>query len=126
MMNILEQMRAKSQKKEIGEEDKDVVKGTARRVIVVRSPDPNVFEEAIFLVKEDYMRSPGVTQTQLLDEARRAAAGYVGRVSAAKKKSRLPLYIAASGLGGSGIAVALISEERRVRKECRSRWPPYH
>ena len=86
-MNILEQMRAKSQKKEIGEEDKDVVKGTARRVIVVRSPDPNVFEEAIFLVKEDYMRSPGVTQTQLLDEARRAAAGYVGRVSAAKKKT---------------------------------------
>ena len=107
-MNILEQMRAKSQKKEIGEEDKDVVKGTARRVIVVRSPDPNVFEEAIFLVKEDYMRSPGVTQTQLLDEARRAAAGYVGSVSAAKKKSRLPLYIAASGLGGSGIAVALM------------------
>ena len=107
-MNILEQMRAKSQKKEIVEEDKDVVKGTARRVIVVRSPDPNVFEEAIFLVKEDYMRSPGVTQTQLLDEARRAAAGYVGRVSAAKKKSRLPLYIAASGLGGSGIAVALM------------------
>ena len=101
-MNILEQMRAKSQKKEIGEEDKDVVKGTARRVIVVRSPDPNV------LVKEDYMRSPGVTQTQLLDEARRAAAGYAGRVSAAKKKSRLPLYIAASGLGGSGIAVALM------------------
>ena len=107
-MNILEQMRAKSQKKEIGEEGKDVVKGTARRVIVVRSPDPNVFEEAIFLVKEDYMRSPGVTQTQLLDEARRATAGYVGRVSAAKKKSRLPLYIAASGLGGSGIAVALM------------------
>ena len=29
-MNILEQMRAKSQKKEIGEEDKDVVKGTVR------------------------------------------------------------------------------------------------
>lgn len=107
-MNILEQMRAKSQKKVIGEECKDVVKGTARRVIVVRSPDPNVFEEAIFLVKEDYMRSPGVTQTQLLDEARRAAASYVGRVSAAKKKSRLPLYIAASGLGGSGIAVALM------------------
>ncbi len=106
-MNILEQMRAKSQKKVIGEEGKDMVKGTARRVIVVRSPDPNVFEEAIFLVKEDYMRSPGVTQTQLLDEARRAAAGYVGRVSAAKK-SRLPLYIAASGLGGSGIAVALM------------------
>ena len=52
-MNILEQMRAKSQKKVIGEEGKDVVKGTARRVIVVRSPDPNVFEEAIFLVKED-------------------------------------------------------------------------
>ena len=31
----------------------EVVKGVAKRVIVVKSPDPNVFEEAIFIVREE-------------------------------------------------------------------------
>ena len=31
----------------------EVVKGVAKRVIVVKSPDPKVFEEAIFIVRED-------------------------------------------------------------------------
>ena len=35
----------------------DVVKGVAKRVIVVKSPDPKVFEEAIFIVREDYMNT---------------------------------------------------------------------
>ncbi len=30
-----------------------MVKGISRRVIVVRSPDPRFFEQAIFLMKED-------------------------------------------------------------------------
>ena len=32
-------------------------------------------------------------------------------------------WVAFTALGGSGI---LRSEERRVGKECRSRWSPYH
>ena len=31
-----------------------MVKGIARRVVVVKSPDPKVFDEAIFLVREGY------------------------------------------------------------------------
>lgn len=48
----------------------EVVKGVAKRVIVVKSPDPKVFEEAIFIVREDYMKTAGVTRSQLLSEAR--------------------------------------------------------
>ena len=51
-----------------------MVKGTAKRVIVVKSPDKKVFEEAIFIVREDYMRTAGITQAKLMDEARAAAA----------------------------------------------------
>lgn len=107
-MNIGTEKRLKSDKTEACKEGRDVVKGTARRVIVVRSPDPNVFEEAIFLVREEYMRSPGVTQTQLLNEARMAAAGYVGGIRKTEKSRKVPLLMAASGIGGSGIAVALM------------------
>ena len=58
----------------------DVVKGVAKRVIVVRSPDPKVFEEAIFIVREDYMNSAGISRTQLLSQAKQAAGRYVGSV----------------------------------------------
>ncbi len=107
-MNNTLPKRLKSEERGSNKEGRDVVKGTARRVIVVRSPDPNVFEEAIFLVKEEYMRSPGVTQSQLLSEARKAAAGYIGGIRKTKKSSKVPLLMAASGIGGSGIAVALM------------------
>ena len=49
-----------------------MVKGVARRVIVVRTPDPGPFEEAFFLVKED-ARSRGITGPALLRQARLAA-----------------------------------------------------
>lgn len=107
-MNSIQEKRACLTKREMQKEGKEVVKGTARRVIVVRSPDPDVFDEAIFLVKEEYMRSPGVTQAQLLSEARKAASGYLAGIRKSKKKSKVPLLMAASGIGGSGIAVALM------------------
>ena len=45
-----EQIEARPQK-----EGKRVVKGTSKRIVVVKSPDPKVFEEAIFIVKEDFL-----------------------------------------------------------------------
>ena len=53
-----------------------MVKGVSRRVIVVKSPDPRYFEEAIFIVKEDVrVEAQGVEQ--VLKEAQSAASGYV-------------------------------------------------
>lgn len=85
----------------------EVVKGVAKRVIVVKSPDPKVFEEAIFIVRDDYMKTAGVTRAQLLGEARQAAGLYVGRL----RKSggvATALTAAVSALLGSGIAAALM------------------
>ena len=53
-----------------------MVKGTTRRVIVVKSPDPRYFEEAIFIVKEDVSLT-GVDPGRVLEEARAVAGGYV-------------------------------------------------
>lgn len=48
-----------------------MVKGISRQVIVVQSPDPKLFEQAIFILKEGAMESGGVTDQQLLSEANR-------------------------------------------------------
>ena len=58
-----------------------MVKGTSRRVIVVDFPDPNLFEQAIFIVKNDVFTREGVTQQQVLGEACRIARGYARTVS---------------------------------------------
>ena len=50
-----------------------MVKGTSRRVIVVDSPDTDLFEQAIFIVRNDAMHRGGVTAQQLVDEACRVA-----------------------------------------------------
>ena len=50
-----------------------MVKGISRRVIVVDSPDPHIFEQAIFIVRHDAMHRGGVTSQQLVDEACRVA-----------------------------------------------------
>ena len=60
-----------------------MVKGTSRRVIVVDSPDPELFEQAIFIVKNDVFTREGVTQQQVLGEACRIAKGYTSTLSPA-------------------------------------------
>lgn len=49
-----------------------MVKGVSRQVIVVRSPDRKLFEQAIFILREDVPRE-GLTDEMLLREAKRAA-----------------------------------------------------
>ena len=50
-----------------------MVKGITRKVVVVKDPDTGVFEQAIFLLKEDLADKRGVTEGQILEEARRLA-----------------------------------------------------
>jgi len=54
-----------------------MVKGLSRKVIIVKSPDPKIFEQAIFIVRDDYLTTGGIGQKQLLKQARQAANGYV-------------------------------------------------
>ena len=51
-----------------------MVKGISRQVILVQSPDPKLFEQAIFILKDGAVEQ-GVTEEHLLREARQAAMG---------------------------------------------------
>ena len=59
-----------------GAQPMEPLRGTARRVIVVPSPDPRVFEQAVFIVSDDYLHTPGKSQTELQRRAREAAGKY--------------------------------------------------
>ena len=68
-----------------------MVKGITRQVILVKSPDPRLFEEAIFIVKEEALAREGVTAEHVLKEARRAADGYLKQGKAWNRRlERLP------------------------------------
>lgn len=47
-----------------------MVKGVSRQVIVVHAPEPKMFEQAIFILKENALGQEGVTDEALLKEAR--------------------------------------------------------
>ena len=81
-----------------------MVKGISKRVIVVRSPDPRLFEEAIFIVKEDIMTKDGVSSDELLQEAQRVADGYIRSHVGTKKIFRqipIPVWVALGALGAT-------------------------
>lgn len=82
-----------------------LVKGVSRRVIVVDSPDPRIFEQAIFILSSD---GGGVSQQQLVDQAVRVAKSYVRTHDAPKRGFRMsaPLWMAA-GSAVIGVAWAL-------------------
>ena len=72
----------------------------------MKSPDPKVFEEAIFIVREDYMKTAGVTRSQLLSEAKQAAGVYTGSLRGGRISTAL--VAALSTLLGSGAAAAIM------------------
>ena len=47
-----------------------MVKGISKQVIVVNSPDPQLFEQAIFILNEDAVGREGITEELLLKEAK--------------------------------------------------------
>lgn len=68
-----------------------MVKGITRQVILVKSPDPRLFEEAIFIVKEEALAREGVSADKVLREARQAANGYLKQGKAWNRRlERLP------------------------------------
>ena len=92
-----------------------MVKGISKRIIVVRSPDPRIFEQAIFIVREDYMGQTGVSQTQLLRQARLAAGNYLSP-GGNDKSSVLPrlrgLLYAAAGAAAAALAGVMVQMAR--------------
>ncbi len=71
-----------------------MVKGISRQVIVVHAPEPKLFEQAIFILKEDAV-GEGISDDALLKEAQNAIRGGEG------KKRHLYLYGAVWAAGGA-------------------------
>lgn len=84
-----------------------MVKGISRRVVLVKSPDPEIFDEAIFIVKEGISRRPGVTGEELLNEAMSVAEKYLRGTGARKSPLSLPPWIW-SLLGGGAVGIVWI------------------
>jgi len=55
-----------------------MVKGISRQVIVVQSPEPKLFEQAIFILKDKAVGKDGVTDEALLKEAKLLIRGSAG------------------------------------------------
>ena len=64
-----------------------MVKGISRQVIVVHSPEPKLFEQAIFILKDSAVGQNGVTEQELMREAKKLL-GTTGR----NKKPKLFLF----------------------------------
>ena len=86
-----------------------MVKGLSRRVIVVDSPDPHIFEQAIFIVRNDAaVGSGGVTSQQVVDQAIRIAKDYARSHGAPpRRRLRMSPWVAAAG-GQRGAELALL------------------
>lgn len=76
-----------------------MVKGISRQVIVVHSPDPKVFEQAIFIVRED---AKDITDEMLLKQAKQAIRG---SVRGKKSKSLMPFAAGWSCVGAAVMAL---------------------
>lgn len=81
-----------------------MVKGINRQVVVVKSPDQKLFEQAIFLLRED-AAGEGVSSEQIIQQARQAADDYL-RSHSARGRGGVRLPRAAWGVLGAALASA--------------------
>ena len=64
-----------------------MVKGISRQVIVVHSPDQKLFDQAIFILKDEAVGKEGITDDMLLKSAEKLL-----RSSGVSKKPKIFLY----------------------------------
>ena len=93
-------------KQQLTGEAPTMVRGTNRRVVVVKSPDPQVFEEAIFIIREDLFHREQSAE-KVMRQAQKAAGAYLRTAVQSRRRLRFrlpaPVY-AAAGAAAAGIA----------------------
>lgn len=75
-----------------------MVKGISRQVIVVRSPDPKLFEQAIFILREDALGKGGTSDREILRQAQQAASSFVPERRRKRLRLRGPIWAAGGAL----------------------------
>ena len=88
-----------------------MVKGVSRRVVVVNSPDPRIFEQAIFIVRNDALTKDGVSSREIVEEAERVARSYTQGAGKLSRHWRAlpPALYAVMGAGGIGLVWLLVA-----------------
>ena len=78
---------------------------------MVDSPDPQIFEQAIFIVRNDAFGKAGVTPEQVVSEACRVVRGYTAAHGGRRRPWRnLPaVCYSALGAGAIGLVWLLVS-----------------
>jgi hypothetical protein len=83
-----------------------MIKGLQRQVIVVKPEDTELFEEAIFIIRNEVFTKSGANPEQILKEARKAAGEYVKKLNCKRHKNRFSRFtspfIAVAGAAASG------------------------
>ena len=79
-----------------------MVKWISRQVIVVQSPEQKLFEQAIFILKDDAHTQQGVTDDALLKEAKRLIQEHGGQ-----KRYRYTASGPVWAAGGAGITALI-------------------
>jgi len=87
-----------------------MIKGLSKRVIVVKCPDRELFEEAIFIIREDVFRQR--SDADVIGQAQRAANDYIKRNLQSRKNiiAKLsPSAYLAAGAAATGMAWLAVS-----------------
>ncbi len=84
-----------------------MVKGLSRKVVMVHFPGPGVFEQALFVVREDAATNQGVSAEDVVSEACRIAHNHTPRFLKKKIRPFPPLFYFLAGSGSVGIAWCL-------------------
>lgn len=88
-----------------------MVKGITKQAVLVRSPDPELFEQAIFIVRGE---RGDITSEDILRQAREAAGRYVsGRTAGGRRSGQLAvrlgwLLLGAAVVGAAWLLTALL------------------
>ncbi|MDR0889500.1 MAG: hypothetical protein LBM28_02495 [Oscillospiraceae bacterium] len=77
-----------------------MVKGNTRQAVVVKSPNPKLFEQAIFLLKDD---ASGLSEHELMQQAIRTANQFAQRKRLKLLRRLHNLLWAMCGAGGMGL-----------------------
>ena len=78
-----------------------MVKGVSKQVIVLHSPEQAMFEQAIFILKEDAVGREGITDDALLDEAKKL-------IRSGQQGSKRPWHYGPLWACGGAAAVGLL------------------
>ena len=83
-----------------------VLRGNMRRVLVVEPPG-QVFAQAVFILRDDYFQTPGLSRQELLRQAKIAAGEYID--TSLPKGGSTPLLPSAAPVFLLGAACAILA-----------------